>query len=33
MGNLNLEEIQKVNLSNSVVDISELNRAGEKAQR
>ena len=33
IGNLNLEEIQKVNLSNSVVDISELNRAGEKAQR
>ena len=33
MGNLNLEEIQKANLSNSVVDISELNRAGEKAQR
>ena len=33
MGNLNLDEIQKVNLSNSVVDVSELSRAGEKAQQ
>ena len=32
-GNLNLDEIQKAKLSNSVVDISELNRGPERPQR